>query len=178
MAFHWSKLPRMVCNLQPDASFSLKPVGWPFRLCVVGNTRGDDDFLLFHFSWCRLFQMEEIRACFGIHIEACHNKRSGRQFTPLPCAEEMIPPALVAQQAAIAAAMSYVFIVGCFHDSKLIAISRGNAGILHYLLSALMVIASHRIRAYSLPKRPLRITFAGTAGFDITPSALWALIYP
>ena len=72
--------------------------------------------------------MEEIRACFGIHIEACHNKRSGRQFTPLPCAEEMIPPALVAQQAAIAAAMSYVFIVGCFHDSKLIAISRGNAG--------------------------------------------------
>ena len=105
--------------------------------------------------------MEEIRACFGIHIEACHNKRSGRQFTPLPCAEEMIPPALVAQQAAIAAAMSYVFIVGCFHDSKLIAISRGNAGILHYLLSALMVIASHRIRAYSLPKRPLRITFAG-----------------
>ncbi len=140
--------------------------------------QGDDDFLLFHFSWCRLFQMEEIRACFGIHIEACHNKRSGRQFTPLPCAEEMIPPALVAQQAAIAAAMSYVFIVGCFHDSKLIAISRGNAGILHYLLSALMVIASHRIRAYSLPKRPLRITFAGTAGFDITPSASWALIFP
>ena len=43
------EIARMVCNLQPDASFSLKPVGWPFRLCVVGNTR-DKVMTIFFFS--------------------------------------------------------------------------------------------------------------------------------
>ena len=117
----------------------------------VGNTR-DKVMTIFFFSIFRGVVCSKWRK-FG-HVSVSISKHAiingaGGNLRRSPCAEEMIPPALVAQQAAIAAAMSYVFIVGCFHDSKLIAISRGNAGILHYLLSALMVIS------FDVPKRHL-----------------------
>ena len=60
----------------------------------------DDDFLLFHFCVLIFFvrHRQETRTGFCFEVITCPCERGGRQFALFPFAEEIVPPALVAQQ--------------------------------------------------------------------------------
>lgn len=62
--------------------------------------QGDDDFLLFHFCVLIFFvrHRQETRTGFCFEVITCPRERGGRQFALFPFAEEIVPPALVAQQ--------------------------------------------------------------------------------
>ncbi len=78
---------------------------------LSGNNYLFSSFPLFFVLMFCVRRREEAGTGFGFTIVASSRERGGRQFTPFPFKEEVIPTAFIAQQAEVVAAMCYISIV-------------------------------------------------------------------